>query len=197
GILQAADRESRRGGLAGARLRRVRRGLHPHCARGERAPHPPSRAQHPPLPVAGHEVDAQRHPDAGQSVRLLSGGTMSAPLRLGVAGLGTVGANLLVTLAARGDRLAATLGRRVEVAGVCARSRSKMRAVDLEGTAWFDDARELARSPGIDVFVELIGGSDGVPKEAVEAALGAGKHVVTANKALLARHGLALARLAE
>src|SRR4051794_20431702 len=122
---------------------------------------------------------------------------MGAPLRLGVAGLGTVGASLLATLAARGGRLTATSGRPIEGTGVSARARGKARGVSLDGAAWFEDARELARSPDIDVFVELIGGAEGVPKAAVEAALGAGKHVVTANKALLARHGLALARLAE
>jgi homoserine dehydrogenase len=122
---------------------------------------------------------------------------MSQPLRLGVAGLGTVGAGLLSLLQAHGDRLAQALGRRIEVAGVSARSRTKKRSVSLENIKWFGEPERLAVDPSIDVFVELIGGEDGVAKQAVEAALKAGKHVVTANKALLAWHGTELARLAE
>jgi homoserine dehydrogenase len=95
------------------------------------------------------------------------------------------------------QRLATKLGRRIEVAGVSARTRKKKRGIDLSGVAWFDDPVELARDDGVDVFVELIGGENGVAKEAVEAALGAGKSVVTANKALLARHGAALGGMAE
>jgi homoserine dehydrogenase len=122
---------------------------------------------------------------------------MSRPLRLGVAGLGTVGSGLLRVLDTHGARLAATLGRRIEVVAVSARSRSKERGVKLDGVAWFEDPVELATDPRIDVFVELIGGADGVAKAAVEAALATGKHVVSANKALLARNGVALARAAE
>lgn len=122
---------------------------------------------------------------------------MSKPLRLGIAGIGTVGAGLLSALEAHGPRLASTLGREIKVAAVSARSRSKERGVSLAGLRWFDDAVKLASDPGIDVFVELIGGADGIAKAAVEAALAARKHVVTANKALLARCGVELARLAE
>ena len=119
------------------------------------------------------------------------------PLKLGVAGLGTVGAGLLKLLDAHGERLAAALGRRIIVTAVSARDRNKDRGVQLDGFEWFDDAAKLAASPGIDVLVELIGGDEGVARHAVEAALSAGKHVVTANKALLAKHGVALAKLAE
>jgi homoserine dehydrogenase len=122
---------------------------------------------------------------------------MSQPLRLGVAGLGTVGAGLLRLLQTHGTRLAETVGREIVVAGVAARSRDKYRGVSLEGMPWFDAADRLAADPSIDVFVELIGGDDGPAKAAVEAALRAHKHVVTANKALLAKHGTELARLAE
>ena len=83
------------------------------------------------------------------------------------------------------------------MAGVSARSRAKDRGVDLSAIPWFDDPVALAQSDEIDVFVELIGGEDGPAYAAVVAALKSGKHVVTANKALLARHGLELARLAE
>ncbi len=81
--------------------------------------------------------------------------------------------------------------------GISARDKGKDRGVDTSGIKWFDDPVALAKDPGIDVFVELIGGSDGVAKDAVEAALRAGKHVVTANKALVAKHGVKLAKLAE
>ena len=116
-------------------------------------------------------------------------------LRLGVAGLGTVGGGLLQFLSEHPDF--APAGGRVEVAGVSARSRSRPRSFDISAHAWFDDPVALASSPDVDVFVELIGGSDGTAKAAVEAALSRGKPVVTANKALIAEHGLELARLAE
>lgn len=119
------------------------------------------------------------------------------PMRIGIAGLGTVGAAVLANLQAHGDRLALVLGRRIEIVGVSARARRKDRGVSLEGIEWFDDAAKLAVSPRIDTFVELIGGAEGVARAAVEAALGASKNVVTANKALLARHGLELAKAAE
>jgi homoserine dehydrogenase len=114
--------------------------------------------------------------------------------RVGVAGLGVVGGGLLKFLAERPDF--APSGERVVVTGVSARSR-KDRGVDLSAAAWFDDPVALAKSPDSDVFVELIGGADGPAKAAVTAALEASKPVVTANKALIATHGLELARLAE
>lgn len=119
------------------------------------------------------------------------------PLRLGIAGLGTVGSGLLSLLAGHGEAIAAKCNRAIEVAGVCARSRDKARGVDLSGVPWFDNPAALAAAPSIDVFVELIGGDSGPARESVETALRAGKHVVTANKALLARHGPELAALAE
>ncbi len=122
---------------------------------------------------------------------------MSPPLKLGVAGLGTVGTGLLQALSAHADRLTATLGREIKVAAVSARSRGKDRGISIEGLRWVADPVALATDPEIDLFVELIGGHEGAAAEAVEAALRAGKHVVTANKALLARHGIRLARLAE
>jgi homoserine dehydrogenase len=115
--------------------------------------------------------------------------------RIGVAGLGTVGAGLLKFIGERPDF--APGGARVEVVGVSARSRSRPRPVDISAIPWFDDPVALATAPEVDLFVELVGGSDGSAKVAVEAALRAGKPVVTANKALLAEHGLELARIAE
>ncbi len=119
------------------------------------------------------------------------------PLKIGLAGLGTVGSGVLKLLAKNGALLEARCGRAIAVAAVCARDRSKERGVDVSGLEWFDDPIGLASSEAIDVFVELIGGEDGLAKASVEAALRAGKSVVTANKALLAKHGTELARLAE
>jgi homoserine dehydrogenase len=121
----------------------------------------------------------------------------TAPLRVGVAGLGTVGAGLVGLIEQQASRLSVTLGREIRVTAVSARSQSKNRGISLAGKKWFDDPAKLAVDPGIDVFVELIGGAEGVARAAVEAALAAKKHVVTANKALLAMHGVALAELAE
>jgi homoserine dehydrogenase len=119
------------------------------------------------------------------------------PLRIGVAGLGNVGATLVRILQRDGEELTRKLGRAVVVTAVAARSRSKDRGIDISGLAWFDDPVALAKSDGIDLFVELIGGEDGPALAAVRAALEIGRPVVTANKALLARHGVMLARLAE
>lgn len=115
--------------------------------------------------------------------------------RLGVAGLGTVGAGLIGFLTERPDF--APAGARAAIAGVSARSRSRPRPVDISALRWFDDPVAMALSPDVDVLVELIGGSDGTAKAAVEAALRHGKPVVTANKALIAEHGRELAALAE
>ncbi|MEM7007458.1 MAG: homoserine dehydrogenase [Pseudomonadota bacterium] len=115
-------------------------------------------------------------------------------LNLGIAGLGNVGCGL-VELVNR--QLELRLPGPVKIGGVTARSRSRNRAVSIDEFAWFDSAEAMASDPGIDVFVELMGGSDGPAKLSVEAALKAKKPVVTANKALIAEHGTELAALAE
>ena len=122
---------------------------------------------------------------------------MTRPLRIGIAGLGTVGASVIRILDRRNEAVAQRGGRPVQVVAVSARDRSKDRGVDLSRFAWFDDPTALARSPEVDCVVELMGGADGAALEIVQGALSLGKHVVTANKALLAKHGLALAKLAE
>ncbi|WP_321336701.1 homoserine dehydrogenase [Breoghania sp.] len=122
---------------------------------------------------------------------------MQDALRLGVAGLGTVGASVIRLIDEHGKSLAARCGRPVEVVAVSARDRTRDRGVDLARFAWYDDADTMARAQDIDVFVELIGGDEGPAETSVRVALSAGKHVVTANKALLARHGVELAKLAE
>jgi homoserine dehydrogenase len=122
---------------------------------------------------------------------------MEGPLRLGIAGLGTVGASVVQILRRHENDLSVQAGRGIKLAGVSARDRTRDRGVSLDGVAWFDDPAALAKSDDIDVFVELIGGEDGVALESVRAALGAGHGVVTANKALLASHGVDLAVIAE
>jgi homoserine dehydrogenase len=122
---------------------------------------------------------------------------MSDVLRLGLAGLGTVGASLVRLIDRHGNDLAVRCGRPISISGVAARDRKKNRGFDVSGLKWFDDPVALARDPGNDVFVELMGGGNGVALDSVRAAISAGKHVVTANKALLAEHGLSLAREAE
>ncbi|MBU6425130.1 MAG: homoserine dehydrogenase [Rhodospirillales bacterium] len=122
---------------------------------------------------------------------------MLKPLRVGIAGLGTVGAGVVKLLAAQKELIAARAGRPVMVTAVSARDRNRDRGVKLDGLNWHDDAVSLAHDPDVDVVVELIGGSDGKAKALAEAAIAAGKHLVTANKALLAVHGVALARAAE
>ncbi|QQP87616.1 homoserine dehydrogenase [Skermanella sp. TT6] len=122
---------------------------------------------------------------------------MTAPLKIGVAGLGTVGGGVLKLLDQHADLLAGRSGRRMIVTAVSARTRGRDRGVDLSGARWYEDATALAADPDVDVVVELIGGSEGIARELCETALSRGKHVVTANKALLAVHGTGLARLAE
>lgn len=122
---------------------------------------------------------------------------MSEALRVGIAGLGTVGASVVRVLAEKAPELTRQCGRDIVVAAVSARTRKKDRGIDLGAAQWFDDPVELARSADIDVFVELIGGEEGAAHAGVKAALSAGRHVVTANKALLSKHGVALAEIAE
>lgn len=122
---------------------------------------------------------------------------MAHPLRLGIAGLGTVGVGVVKIVEMHAERLSSRTGRNIQITAVSARNRDKDRGVDLSGYAWEDDPVALARRDDVDIFVELMGGSDGPAKAATEAALNAGKDVVTANKAMLAHHGQTLALQAE
>lgn len=122
---------------------------------------------------------------------------MAEALRVGIAGLGTVGASVARVLRDKAAELTRQCGRDIVVAAVSARDASRDRGIDLGSTPWFDDPVKLAQSADIDVFVELIGGEEGAARACVRAALDAGRHVVTANKALLAKHGVALAEIAE
>lgn len=121
----------------------------------------------------------------------------AAPLRLGIAGLGTVGVGVLKMIHKNAKIISLRTGRDIVVTAVSARSRSKDRGVDLSGFAWEDDPVALAKRDDVDIFVELMGGHEGPAKDATEAAIAAGKDVVTANKAMLALHGQSLALAAE
>ena len=120
-----------------------------------------------------------------------------SPLRVGIAGLGTVGAGTVALLEADPGRLAQRAGRPISITRVSARDRGRERGIDVAGYAWADDPLELARADDVDVVVELIGGADGIALELTRQALGHGKSVVTANKAMLAHHGAELAATAE
>src|SRR5262249_15790276 len=122
---------------------------------------------------------------------------MAPSLKVGIAGLGTVGAAVVRLLERQREALASRCGRPIEVVAVSARSRSKRRDIDLKRLRWVADPVALATDPEIDVFVELIGGGANPAKAAIDTALRAKKSVVTANKALLARHGVAFAAIAE
>ena len=118
-------------------------------------------------------------------------------LRVGIAGVGTVGASVVRLLAQQDAALTARTGRKIVVTGISARDAGKDRGFDAAAMTFFDDPVQLAASADIDLYVELIGGDEGPARISVETALKSGKGVVTANKALLAKHGLALAALAE
>ena len=118
------------------------------------------------------------------------------PLRVGLAGLGTVGGGLLRLLAANAALITRRAGRPIEVVAISARDRGRDRGTPTAQLRWHADPVALARDPGVDVVVELIGGSESPARDLVLAALAAGKPVVTANKALLALHGSALAEQA-
>ncbi|GAK44085.1 homoserine dehydrogenase [Tepidicaulis marinus] len=122
---------------------------------------------------------------------------MKEPLKLAIAGLGTVGGGVVKVLTEEAKRIEALCGRKIEIVAVSARHRQHDRGFDIDAFRWYDDPVAMAADPDSDVFVELIGGSDGAAKLAVEQALASGKHVVTANKALIAHHGTTLARMAE
>lgn len=122
---------------------------------------------------------------------------MTDPLRLGIAGLGTVGTGVVKIVQQHADLLAARAGRQIVITAVSARSKTKDRGVDLSGYAWENDPVALARRDDVDVVIELMGGEDGPAKDTTEAAIANGKDVVSANKALLAIHGQVLAEASE
>ena len=122
---------------------------------------------------------------------------MTRPLSVAVAGLGTVGTGVLRLLRENAGIIAARAGRPIAVTAVSARDRLRDRGEPLSGLRWYDDPVALSADPQVDVVAELIGGADGPAFALVRAALSAGKHVVTANKAMIALHGTELAAAAE
>lgn len=122
---------------------------------------------------------------------------MTSPLRIALAGLGTVGTGVVRILQTHPDLIAARAGRPIDIVAVSARSRGKDRGVDISGYRWEDDPVGLASAMDVDVFVEAMGGEDGPALVSTRNALAAGKHVVSANKALLAHHGQELCEKAE
>ncbi|WP_305097413.1 homoserine dehydrogenase [Croceibacterium aestuarii] len=122
---------------------------------------------------------------------------MAAPLRIALAGLGTVGAGLVRLFETNGALIARRAGRPIEIVAVSARDRARDRGVDISSFAWEDDMTALAGRSDVDVVVELVGGSDGPALATARRALKGGKALVTANKAMIAHHGLELAELAE
>ncbi len=121
----------------------------------------------------------------------------AAPLRIGIAGLGTVGAGTVRLLQVNAELIAARAGRALVVVAVSARDRGRARGIDVSALRWHHDALALAADPDVDVVVELIGGAEGMARALVETSLAHGRPVVTANKALIAIHGAALAAAAE
>ena len=122
---------------------------------------------------------------------------MTVPMKIAIAGLGTVGTGAFRILSENVELLAQRSQRRLEVAAVSALDRSRNRGINLNTVNWYDDAVEMAASADCDVVLELIGGSEGVAKQVCESAIAAGRHVVTANKALIALHGTELAQASE
>ena len=127
----------------------------------------------------------------------MTGEALTDPLKIALAGLGTVGAGVVKLLDANRDLIARRAGRPIEVVAVSARDRARARGVDLSRFAWVDDAGELATRAEVDVVVELIGGSDGPALVLARESIAAGRAFVTANKAMMAHHGLELAEAAE
>ena len=121
---------------------------------------------------------------------------MAEPLRIALAGLGTVGVGVIRLIETNGEMIAARCGRAIEIVAVTARERGRDRGIDLSAYEWVDDMREMAARDDVDVVVELVGGSDGPALTLARTALNAGKGFVTANKAMVAHHGLELAEAA-
>jgi len=122
---------------------------------------------------------------------------MAEALRIALAGLGTVGAGVIRLLAANGELIAARAGRPIAITAISARNRARDRGVDIAPFAWEDDMTALGERADVDVVVELVGGAEGPALALARRTLGSGKGLVTANKAMIAHHGMELARLAE
>ncbi len=122
---------------------------------------------------------------------------MVEPLNIALAGLGTVGTGVVRLIETNAELIARRARRPIRIAAVSARDRTKDRGVDLSRYDWEDDPAALAARSDVDVVVEMVGGSDGPALALARGAIGQGKGLVTANKAMIAHHGLELASAAE
>ena len=118
------------------------------------------------------------------------------PLKVAIAGLGTVGGGTVKLLQTNAELLAKRTGRGIRITAVSDRYRHD-RGFPVDDYVWYDDAVKMAGDADAEVVVELIGGAEGAAKQVCETAIAAGRHVVTANKALIAHHGMRLAAAAE
>lgn len=122
---------------------------------------------------------------------------MAKPLKVALAGLGTVGGGVVRLLEENRVLIERRAGRPIEIAAISARDRTRDRGIDLTPYRWVDDTASLADDPDVDVVVEMIGGADGPALALARRAIASGKAFVTANKAMIAHHGIDLAREAE
>lgn len=122
---------------------------------------------------------------------------MTAPLRIALAGLGTVGTGVIRLIEENGAMIAQRAGRPIVVTAISARDRNRDRGIDLTSYSWLDQTEALATHDDIDCVVEMIGGSEGTALDLARKSLSAGKSFVTANKAMIAHHGMELAKIAE
>lgn len=122
---------------------------------------------------------------------------MLKTLRVGVAGVGTVGVGVVKIIQQNAEILSARTETNISLTAVSSRSKDKDRGVNLDGVTWYDDAKDIANDDNVDVVIELIGGDSGIAHDLVKNSLKNGKHVVTANKALIAHHGFELSKIAE
>ncbi|AAV89107.1 homoserine dehydrogenase [Zymomonas mobilis subsp. mobilis ZM4 = ATCC 31821] len=118
-------------------------------------------------------------------------------LRIALAGLGTVGCGVLKLLKDNADLIERRTGRKIEVIAISARNKNRDRGIDLSRYDWVDDVVDLPKRDDIDLVIELIGGSEGPALELARACLKKGIALITANKAMIAHHGMELAELAE
>ena len=122
---------------------------------------------------------------------------LKSPLKIAIAGLGTVGVGLIRQLDANGALLERRCGRKIQIVAVSARNKDRDRGINIQNFNWFENPEIMAEHADVDVIVELIGGQEGVAKAICEKSLATGKSVVTANKALIAHYGFSLANYAD
>ena len=118
-------------------------------------------------------------------------------IKIGIVGLGSVGQGVLQILEENLDSIESKINTKIKITGITAKNKNKKRDIKIDNYPWFDNPIELTQNPEVDVLIELVGGEDGIALKVVETALKEKKHVITANKALIAKHGNHLINLAE